>query len=62
MKKVQTTISINSNIREKLREQASEVGMDVSNYIAYLVMYKEDREKQEKRAKQLLMDLLKAKQ
>jgi len=49
MKKTTTTISINDFIREKLREQARKIGMDVSNYIAYLVMYKEEQDKQERR-------------
>lgn len=41
-KKVTTTIRINDFIRNKLREQAYLFGMDVSNYIAYLVMFKEE--------------------
>jgi len=48
MKKTTTTIMINDFIREKLREQARKIGMDVSNYIAYLVMWKEEKDKQER--------------
>lgn len=49
MKKIQTTISINDLIREKLRKQARKIGMDVSNYIAYLVITKEEQDKRERR-------------
>lgn len=41
-RKVTTTIRINDNIRDKLRKQAYEVGMDVSNYVAYLVLFREE--------------------
>ena len=49
MKKPHTTIRINDFIKIKLREQADRIGMDVSNYIAYLVMYKEEQDKQDRR-------------
>ena len=49
MKKITTTIMINDFIREKLREQARKIGMNVSDYIAYLVMWKEEKDKQERR-------------
>ena len=49
MKKITTTIMINDYIRGKLREQARRIGMTVSDYIAYLVMYKEEQDKQERR-------------
>ena len=49
MKKISTTIMINDFIREKLREQARRIGMTVSDYIAYLVMYKDEKDKQERR-------------
>jgi antitoxin component of RelBE/YafQ-DinJ toxin-antitoxin module len=49
MKKAHTTIRINDFIKAKLREQADKIGMDVSNYIAYLVMYKDEQDKQERR-------------
>jgi len=47
MKKAHTTIRINDYIKVKLREQADKIGMDVSNYIAHLVMWKEEKDKQE---------------
>ena len=47
MKKISTTIMINDFIREKLREQARRIGMTVSDYIAYLVMWKDEKDKQE---------------
>lgn len=53
MKKAHTTIRINDFIKAKLREQADKIGMDVSNYIAYLVMYKEEQDKQERRDRQI---------
>lgn len=59
-KKVTTTIRISEHIRDKLREQAHKIGMDVSNYIAYLVMYKEEKELQEKRNRQLIGEMMKA--
>jgi len=49
MKKITTTIMINDFIREKLREQARRIGMTVSDYIAYLVMWKDEKDKQERR-------------
>jgi len=49
MKKISTTIMINDYIREKLREQARRIGMTVSDYIAYLVMWKDEKDKQERR-------------
>ena len=49
MKKISTTIMINDFIREKLREQARRIGMTVSDYIAYLVMWKDEKDKQERR-------------
>ena len=56
MKKPHTTIRINDFIKAKLREQADKIGMDVSNYIAYLVMYKEEQDKQivERRDRQIV--------
>ena len=53
MKKPHTTIRINDFIKAKLREQADKIGMDVSNYIAYLVMYKDEKDKQERRDRQI---------
>lgn len=47
MKKPHTNIRINDYIKAKLREQANKIGMDVSNYIAYLVMWKDEKDKQE---------------
>ena len=49
MKKITTTIMINDFIRQKLREQARRIGMTVSDYIAYLVLIKEDQDKQDRR-------------
>jgi len=49
MKKITTTIMINDFIREKLREQARRIGMTVSDYIAYLVMWKDEKDKQDRR-------------
>ena len=49
MKKITTTIMINDFIREKLREQARRIGMTVSDYIAYLVINKEEQDKRERR-------------
>ena len=49
MKKITTTVMINDYIREKLREQARRIGMTVSDYIAHLVMWKEEKDKQERR-------------
>ena len=48
MKKPHTNIRINDFIKAKLREQADKIGMDVSNYIAYLVMYKDEQDKRER--------------
>ena len=48
MKKPHTTIRINDFIKTKLREQADRIGMDISNYIAYLVMYKDEQDKRER--------------
>lgn len=59
-KKVTTTIRISEVIRNKLREQAHKVGMDVSNYIAYLVMFKEERDLQDRRNRQLINEMMKA--
>ncbi len=50
-KKVTTTIRVNDFIREKLRKQAHAVGMDVSNYVAYLVLFREDYLSEERRFK-----------
>lgn len=58
--KTVTTIRLNDTIREKLKEQAQKIGMDVSNYIAYLVMFKEEKEKEELKSKQILKDFLKS--
>ena len=49
MKKITTTIMINDFIREKLREQARRIGITVSDYIAYLVMWKDEKDKQDRR-------------
>lgn len=59
-KKVTTTIRISEFIRDKLREQAHKIGMDVSNYIAYLVMFKEEKDLQDRRNRQLVRDFMKA--
>ena len=59
-KKYTTTIRISYHIRDKLKEQADKLGMDMSSYIAYLVMYKEEKELQEKRNRQLLNEMMKA--
>lgn len=56
IKKYTTTIRISVDIREKLREQADKLGMDMSSYIAYLVMYKEEQEE----AKKMTLELLKS--
>ena len=54
MKKISTTIMINDFIREKLREQARRIGMTVSDYIAYLVMWKDEKDKQDRRDRQIV--------
>ena len=59
-KKYTTTIRISYHIRDKLKEQADKLGMDMSSYIAYLVMYKEEKELQEKRNRQLINEMMKA--
>ena len=59
-KKVTTSIRVNDTIREKLKEQAAKLGMDVSNYISYLVLYKEEKEKEEQRSKNMMIDFLRA--
>lgn len=58
--KYTTTIRITKSVREKLRKQAKKLGMDMSNYIAFLVMYKEEKDKQEQTAKDLLHAILEA--
>lgn len=58
--KYTTTIRITKTVREKLRKQAKKLGMDMSNYIAFLVMYKEEKDKQEDTAKDLLQAILDA--
>lgn len=59
-KKYTTTIRISYHIRDKLKEQADKLGMDMSSYIAYLVMYREEKELQEKRNRQLINEMMKA--
>lgn len=58
--KYTTTIRLTKSVREKLRKQAKRLGMDMSNYIAYLVMYKEEKDKQEDTAKDLLQAIIDA--
>lgn len=58
--KYTTTIRLTKSVREKLRKQAKRLGMDMSNYIAYLVMYKEEKDKQEDTAKDLLHAIIDA--
>ena len=58
--KYTTTIRLTKSVREKLRKQAKKLGMDMSNYIAYLVMYKEEKDKQEDTAKDLLQAIIDA--
>lgn len=57
-KKYTTTIRISYHIRDKLREQADKLGMDMSSYIAYLVMFKEEKDKQEETARDLLRTII----
>lgn len=59
-RKYTTTIRITENVREKLRQQADKLGMDMSSYIAFLVMYKEEKDRQEDTAKDLLRTVLDA--
>lgn len=59
-RKYTTSIRITEIIHEKLRQQAKRLGMDVSSYIAYLVMYKEEKDKQEDTAKDLLQAIIDA--
>lgn len=58
--KYTTTIRLTKAVREKLRKQAKKLGMDMSNYIAFLVMYKEEKDKQEETAKDLLRTIIDA--
>lgn len=57
-KKYTTTIRISYHIRDKLREQADKLGMDMSSYIAFLVMYKEQKDKEQETARDLLRTIL----
>ena len=57
-KKYTTTIRISYHIRDKLREQADKLGMDMSSYIAFLVMYKEQKDKEQETARELLRTIL----
>lgn len=57
-RKYTTTIRITENVREKLRQQADKLGMDMSSYIAYLVMYKEEKDKLEETARDLLRTII----
>lgn len=59
-KKTTTSIRLNDVIKEKLRQQANAVGMDVSNYIAYLVMYHEEKKKEEEKNKELFSEMVRA--
>ena len=59
-KKYTTTIRISYHIRDMLKEQADKLGMDMSSYIAYLVMYKEERDLRDKENRQLLNEMMKA--
>ena len=58
MEKYTTTIRISYHIRDKLKEQADKFGMDMSSYIAYLVMYKEQKDKEQETARELLRTIL----
>lgn len=58
MEKYTTTIRISYHIRDKLKEQADKLGMDMSSYIAYLVMYKEQKDKEQETAHELLRTIL----
>ena len=58
MEKYTTTIRISYHIRDKLKEQADKLGMDMSSYIAYLVMYKEQKDKDQETARELLRTIL----
>lgn len=58
-RKFTTTIRITENVRAKLKEQADKIGMDMSSYIAYLVMYKDEKDKRELEAKVITSELLK---
>lgn len=58
--KYTTTIRITKSVREKLRKQAEKLGMDMSSYIAFLVMYKEEKDRQEDTAKDLLQTIIDA--
>lgn len=58
MEKYTTTIRISYHIRDKLREQADQLGMDMSSYIAFLVMYKEQKDKEQETARELLRTIL----
>lgn len=59
-KKYTTTIRISYHIRDMLKEQADKLGMDMSSYIAYLVMYKEERDLRDRENRQLLNEMMKA--
>lgn len=59
--KYTTTIRITRSVREKLRRQADKLGLDMSSYIAYLVMYKEEKDLQEQKARALAEEFIKAK-
>lgn len=56
--KYTTTIRITKSVREKLRKQADKLGMDMSSYIAFLVMYKEEKDKLEETARDLLRTII----
>lgn len=58
MEKYTTTIRISYHIRDKLKEQADKLGMDMSSYIAFLVMYKEQKDKEQETARELLRTIL----
>jgi len=59
--KYTTTIRISKTVREKLRQQADKIGLDMSAYIAYLVMFKEQQDKKEKETKALMTEFFKMK-
>ena len=58
MEKYTTTIRISYHIRDKLKEQANKLGMDMSSYIAYLVMFKEQKDQEQETARELLRTIL----
>lgn len=43
MSKVKTTLSFESNMLQKLRDMSASKGMDMSSYIAHLLLMEEER-------------------